>query len=121
MGFLILVGSYLICLSIFPESETKKSWSRNSVINLSVSLAFVAIYLFSIDKFEDYELDKFGIRTYGIIKSRVRSRSSKYFLVSFHNKRGNQFESKTYENSYKLGDTVSVLYSERIPEINRVN
>lgn len=119
VGFSILIGSYLISLSIFPESETKKNWSRNSVINLSVSLTFVAIYLFSIDKFEDYELHKFGIRTYGIIKSRVRSKSSKYFSVSFQNKKGNQFESKTYDNSYKLGDTISVLYSERIPEINR--
>lgn len=119
IGLLVFAGAYWCAISIFPEEESAEKWNKNGVINLFIAVVFTFIYITAVDKFEENEINKFGIKTYGIIKSRVRSKSSNYFSVRFQNVEGNQFESKTYNNSYKLGDTLSVIYSERIREINR--
>ena len=83
-------------------------------------------YVFFISILQTIELNNKGIETDGIIQNFVRSRRDKTmgtYSVTFTNKKNIKYQStKSGRNGiYRIGDTVRIIYSERIPEINRVN
>lgn len=72
---------------------------------------------------EENELKYHGIKTVGIIYNYKYTKSGGYYVVNFktiqNEKNVSEIDCKI--NDYKKGDTVKVVYSERIPAINRAN
>ena len=115
-GLLLLIIWFQIC----------KKFNLNRLMEAIGVTLLVLGYIFFISILQTIELNNKGIETDGIIQNFVRSRRDKTkgtYSVIFTNKKNIKYQStKSGRNGiYRIGDTVSVLYSERIPEINRVN
>ena len=81
----------------------------------------MALFLLIKSHYEKIELIKHGKKTLGVIYDFGRTKNSKYYIVNFTTPQNEIYRSNIHGNTenYKLGDTVRVFYSERIPEINR--
>lgn len=85
--------------------------------------AFIGIYFYLKIYFENVELKNHGIKTVGIVQSSYHRKGSINFVIDFKT-----FKNKNYEteivgkhDDYKKGDTIKVIYSERIPAVNRAD
>lgn len=118
---LIFIGSYLISRKFFKESKTISQFDWNSVANLFISVSCTIGFMTLVDTFEENQLKSHGITTSGVIFKKARLKRSNYNLVKFQTRKNEQFESKNYNMNLKFGDTVKVIYAERIPAINRAD
>lgn len=119
---LIYVYSFLD--KVFPTLSISK-WTLNgfivTLINCITGLLFIGFYFYLRINFESAELKNHGVKTVGIVQSSYYRKGSINFIIDFKT-----FKNKNYEteivgehDDYKKGDTIKVIYSERIPAINR--
>ena len=130
IGVMVVIAptGYLCYLldKIFPFSYSKK-WTLNGIIITAIGiiigiLCFIG-YLMTKDYMEENELKNHGIERIGIIQNYNYRKSGGYYVVNFktiHDK-SEESEINCGINDYKKGDTVRVIYSERIPAINRAD
>ena len=111
---------------IFPSPYSKK-WTLNGIIITAIGMIIgifcLVGYLKTKDYIEESELKNHGIERIGIIQNYNYRKSGGYYVVNF---KTTQNESKKSEINCKIsdctkGDTVRVIYSERIPAINRAD
>lgn len=130
VGLLIFIPVCILSFKYIPFVKTKK---RNIVDILQNSFLMiltiiiigvpVILYVFTISYFENFELKKYGKETVGFIYDYGSTKTSRYHKVYFINTENKKYKSEINGNYslYNLGDTVRVIYSERIPEINRAD
>jgi hypothetical protein len=111
---------------IFPSSYSNK-WTLNgsivAIIGVIVGIFCLIGYLMTKDYVEENELKKHGIETIGIIDNYKYRKSGGYYVVDFETIKNvkNESEINCKIDDYSKGDTVKVVYSERIPAINRAD
>ena len=130
VGLLIFLFFLVISTRYIPFVETKKILNINVLVNSILIIPAISIigvplilYISLIYYFEVSELKKYGRETVGFIYDYGITKNSRYHKVYFMNTENKKYKSEIYGNYslYKLGDTIRVIYSERIPEINRAD
>jgi hypothetical protein len=130
IGILVLIFFFSVSMKYITFVDTKKKFNIDTIKNAFLMIPALIIicvplilYILMIFKFEDSELKKYGKETVGFIYDFGSTKNSKYHKVFFMNTENKKYKSEILGNyeSYKLGDTIRVIFSERIPEINRAD
>ncbi len=111
---------------ILPSSYSKK-WTLNgsivTIIGVIIGIFCLIGYVMTKDYVEENELKNHGIERVGTIQNYKYRKSGGYYIVDFKTIQNekNESEINCKIGDYKQGDTVRVIYSERIPAINRAD
>jgi hypothetical protein len=131
-GFIVFVSVTICYIKVFPNShnQVEIKFSLKSILLKVISYSSMVIPFISVvgyitvkRNFENSELINHGIRTFGIVQESISSKNNGYLLVYFYPHQNERFETNIseFKDFFKKGDTVIVIYSERIPAINRAD
>lgn len=115
-GILLIIIWFQVC---------KKFKSKRIIEAIGVMFSGI-IYIFFIVTIEAIELKNNGIKTYGIIQDFKKSHRKKTygsypFIFMTNTQKKYEGEINGNIGIYQKDDTVSFIYSKRIPEINRAD